>query len=86
MGGYRAAAEIGLGVPAELSIVGYDNMHETAVGLFPGLTRLSYPIRDGRLGGAAAPRVDRSQSGTGKTRKAARPAGSPRVGTTPTRV
>jgi LacI family transcriptional regulator, galactose operon repressor len=43
MGAYRAAAEIGLRVPAELSIVGYDNMHQIAVGLFPGLTTVELP-------------------------------------------
>ena len=43
MGAYHAAAELGLRIPAELSIIGYDNMSEVAVGLFPGLTTVELP-------------------------------------------
>jgi LacI family transcriptional regulator len=43
MGAYRAAMELGLRVPADISIVGYDNMHEVAVGMFPGLTTIELP-------------------------------------------
>lgn len=43
MGAYRAATEFGLRVPAELSVVGYDDMAEVAAGLFPGLTTVALP-------------------------------------------
>jgi LacI family transcriptional regulator len=43
MGAYRAAGECGLRIPVELSIVGYDNMPDLAVGLFPGLTTVELP-------------------------------------------
>jgi LacI family transcriptional regulator len=42
MGAYQAAAEAGLRVPQDLSIVGYDNM-EFAAGLYPGLTTVALP-------------------------------------------
>jgi LacI family transcriptional regulator len=42
MGAYRAAAEAGLRIPQDLSIVGFDNM-EFAAGLFPGLTTVALP-------------------------------------------
>jgi LacI family transcriptional regulator len=43
MGVYRAAAELGLRIPADVSIVGYDNMKHLAAGLFPGLTTVELP-------------------------------------------
>jgi LacI family transcriptional regulator len=43
MGAYQAARELGLDVPADVSIVGYDNMPHVADGLFPGLTTVELP-------------------------------------------
>jgi LacI family transcriptional regulator len=43
MGAYRAAADAGLRIPEDVSIVGYDNLREVAVGLFPGLTTVELP-------------------------------------------
>jgi LacI family transcriptional regulator len=43
MGVYQAAREAGLDVPADLSIVGYDNMPHVCDGLFPGLTTVELP-------------------------------------------
>jgi len=43
MGAYRAAAEVGLRIPRDLSIVGYDNMHPLVTGLAPGLTTVQLP-------------------------------------------
>jgi LacI family transcriptional regulator len=42
MGAYQAAAEAGLRIPQDLSIVGFDNMEFTA-GLYPGLTTVALP-------------------------------------------
>jgi LacI family transcriptional regulator len=42
MGAYQAAAEAGLRIPEDLSVVGFDNM-EFAAGLFPGLTTVALP-------------------------------------------
>ncbi len=43
MGAYQAAAEVGLSIPAELSIVGFDNQAIIAPGLRPGLTTMQLP-------------------------------------------
>jgi LacI family transcriptional regulator len=42
MGAYQAAAEAGVRIPEDLSVVGFDNM-EFAAGLFPGLTTVALP-------------------------------------------
>lgn len=43
MGAYRAAAELGLSVPADLSIVGFDDQELIAGNLHPGLTTVALP-------------------------------------------
>jgi LacI family transcriptional regulator len=43
MGAYRAAAELGLRIPADLSVIGFDNQELIAGGLYPGLTTVALP-------------------------------------------
>ncbi|MEU8824914.1 LacI family DNA-binding transcriptional regulator [Streptomyces sp. NPDC048636] len=43
MGVYHAAAELGLSIPAELSVIGFDNQELICDGLFPGLTTVALP-------------------------------------------
>jgi LacI family transcriptional regulator len=43
MGAYRAAAELGLQVPGDLSIIGFDNQLVIAEGLYPRLTTVALP-------------------------------------------
>ena len=43
MGAYRAATELGLGIPDDFSIVGFDNQELIAANLFPGLTTVALP-------------------------------------------
>jgi LacI family transcriptional regulator len=43
MGTYQAAADLGLRIPQDLSIVGFDNQESIADGLRPGLTTLALP-------------------------------------------
>lgn len=43
MGAYQAAAEHGLDIPRDLSIVGFDNQEVIASGLRPGLTTVQLP-------------------------------------------
>ncbi|MFF5173424.1 LacI family DNA-binding transcriptional regulator [Micromonospora sp. NPDC000089] len=43
MGAYRAATELGLRIPADLSVVGFDNQELIAEGLHPGLTTVALP-------------------------------------------
>lgn len=46
MGAYRAAAELGLRIPEDISIVGFDNQEYVADGLYPGLTTIELPHYD----------------------------------------
>ncbi len=43
MGTYQAAADLGLRIPDDLSVVGFDNQEHVADGLRPGLTTLALP-------------------------------------------
>ena len=43
MGAYRAAAELGVRIPADLSVVGFDNQELIAENLYPGLTTVALP-------------------------------------------
>jgi LacI family transcriptional regulator len=43
MGAYRAAAELGLTIPADLSVVGFDDQQLIAANLQPGLTTVALP-------------------------------------------
>lgn len=43
MGAYRAAAELGLQIPADLSVVGFDDQELIAANLHPGLTTVALP-------------------------------------------
>ncbi|MBT2597247.1 LacI family DNA-binding transcriptional regulator [Arthrobacter sp. ISL-72] len=43
MGLYRAAGELGLSIPAELSVVGFDNQELIAENLYPALTTVALP-------------------------------------------
>ena len=46
IGVYRAAMELGLRVPADLSVIGFDNREYIADGVFPGLTTIELPHYD----------------------------------------
>ncbi|BCW42936.1 LacI family DNA-binding transcriptional regulator [Arthrobacter sp. StoSoilB5] len=43
MGAYRAAAELGISIPNELSVVGFDDQELIAANLHPGLTTVALP-------------------------------------------
>ncbi len=43
MGAYQAAADRGLNIPADLSVIGFDNQEIIAAGLRPGLTTVALP-------------------------------------------
>jgi LacI family transcriptional regulator len=43
MGAYQAAADLGLRIPSDVSIMGFDNQENIADGLRPGLTTLALP-------------------------------------------
>lgn len=43
MGAYRAAAEAGLTVPTDFSVIGFDNQSIVADALYPGLTTMALP-------------------------------------------
>lgn len=43
MGAYRAAAELGLSIPKDLSVVGFDDQELIAANVYPGLTTVALP-------------------------------------------
>ncbi|MBE4717951.1 LacI family DNA-binding transcriptional regulator [Pseudarthrobacter sp. AB1] len=43
MGAYRAAAELGLSIPGDLSVVGFDDQELIAANLYPALTTVALP-------------------------------------------
>jgi LacI family transcriptional regulator len=43
MGAYQAATELGLKIPDDLSLVGFDNQELIAANLLPGLTTVALP-------------------------------------------
>ncbi|CAG6394717.1 LacI family DNA-binding transcriptional regulator [Streptomyces cocklensis] len=43
MGAYRAASEAGLAIPADLSVIGFDNQELISENLFPALTTVALP-------------------------------------------
>jgi LacI family transcriptional regulator len=43
MGVYRAAGELGLRIPEDLSVIGFDNQDPIAASLYPGLTTVGLP-------------------------------------------
>jgi DNA-binding LacI/PurR family transcriptional regulator len=45
MGVYRAARQLGLDIPGDLSVIGYDNL-PVAAWIGPGLTTVNQPLRD----------------------------------------
>jgi DNA-binding LacI/PurR family transcriptional regulator len=45
MGVYRAARQLGLSIPGDLSVIGYDNL-SVAAWIGPGLTTVNQPLRD----------------------------------------
>lgn len=55
MGAYRAARELGLRIPEDVSIVGFDDQEHVADGLAPGLTTVALPHYE--MGVWAAQRV-----------------------------
>jgi LacI family transcriptional regulator len=63
MGAYRAAAELGLRIPEDVSVVGFDNQEYVADGIFPGLTTIELPHYD--MGAWAAEQLFRRIDGEG---------------------
>ena len=69
MGAYRAAYELGLRIPADVSMIGFDNQELIADGLFPALTTVALPhyemgawAVDTLINGLAGPQPRRRRS------------------------
>lgn len=61
MGVYQAAADRGLSIPRDLSVVGFDNVEPIADSLAPGLTTVALPEREmGQLAATLALGIDDS--------------------------
>ncbi len=69
MGVYRAAAELGLRIPDDLSVVGFDNQEFIAEGLHPGLTTIE--LRHYDMGAWAAEQLFERIEAPAGTRAAA---------------
>ena len=52
LGAYRACAELGLRIPEDVSIMGFDNHEYVADGVYPGLTTIELPHYDMGVWGA----------------------------------
>jgi LacI family transcriptional regulator len=70
MGAYRAAAELGLRIPDELSIVGFDDQQLIAANLHPALTTVALPHYE--MGAWAAGQLIDAIEGTATLEDAAR--------------
>lgn len=62
MGAYRAAAELGLAIPGDLSVIGFDDEELIAANLHPGLTTVALPHYE--MGSWAAERLIETVEGT----------------------
>ncbi len=62
MGVYRAAAELGLRIPEDVSIVGFDDQEYVADSAYPGLTTIALPHYD--MGAWAAQKLFKKINGT----------------------
>lgn len=62
MGAYRAAAELGLRIPQDVSIVGFDDQEYVADSAYPGLTTIALPHYE--MGAWAAQKLFKKISGT----------------------
>lgn len=62
LGAFFAAHELGIEIPTDLSVVGYDDQEDLADGVHPGLTTVSLPHFD--MGFAAVDAITAARGGT----------------------